>query len=201
MSAKPFQPGPAREVIAPSHVSLRKEVGREAGPTPLEYGEVRLWLVAKGPQSLYSYWEFRPEEHPEAIGADGRARFFLRIMREGGGIEETIEIDPVVGNWTAAVKHIDAAYSAELGFYNAKGVWCFLARSGVARTVPTEVPSRLMPATPKRRRAPAVPSSVEWTNAQEKRLNRILADEIARHQEPKSQRPPRARAKSRRSKK
>lgn len=133
MSDKPQRPGPPREVIAPSHVSLRKEVGREAGPAPLEYGEVRLWVVAKCPSSLFAYWEFRPEEHPEAAGPDGQVRFFLRLMRDGRRLEPAVEINPAKGDCTLPVPEADGLYSAELGFFNAQNVWCFLARSGSTR--------------------------------------------------------------------
>jgi hypothetical protein len=143
MSSLPHSRVPPREVIAPSHVSLLKEVGRPAGPPPLEYGEVRLWLVANGPAALFAYWEFRPEEHPEAIGREGRPCFLLRVIRNAGNVVElTNEIVPADGKCTVPAQHPDTHYHAELGFFNEQGVWCFLAQSGPARTAKRETPTQ-----------------------------------------------------------
>ena len=183
MSAHPNPEHPAREVIAPPHVSLKKEVGRESGPQPLEYGEVRLWLVAKSPQQLFAYWEFRPDEHPEAKGNQESARFFLRILSEATDqVEATLEIEPTCGKCTAAVAASEAQYRAEIGFFNEQGVWCFLARSGLTRTPPSEGAPLAVP-----RRNPLKPQAcmeAEWGPAQESRLNHLLAEEVAEKARP-----------------
>ena len=183
MSAHPNPEHPAREVIAPPHVSLKQEVGRGTGPQPLEYGEVRLWLVAKAPQMLFAYWEFRPEEHPEAKVDDGPPRFFLRILCDGTDkVEATLEIEPNCGKCTAAVAASEAQYHAEIGFFNEQGVWCFLARSGSTRTPPHEgAPAR----TPQR--DPLKPTrcmEAEWSPAQESRLNHLLSEDVAKKARP-----------------
>lgn len=157
---------------------------------------MRLWLVAKGPLSLFSYWEFHPDEHPEAIGADGKPHFFLRIIREGDGVESTNEIDPAAGNLTIAANEADAAYLSEIGFYNSKAVWCFLAKSNPARTGPAEQLPLIAPL--EKKNEPESGPAKKWSRAQEKRLNRILAAEIAQHREPKKRRAPRANAEPRR---
>ncbi len=183
MSAHPNPEHPAREVIAPPHVSLKKEVGRETGPQPLEYGEVRLWLVAKAPQQLFAYWEFRPDEHPEAKAGDGPPRFFLRIICEATDqVEATLEIEPNCGKCTAAVAAAEAQYRAEIGFFNEQGVWCFLARSGLTRTPPTDGTPIATP-----RRDPLKPQACmgqEWSPAQESRLNHLLAEDVAEKSRP-----------------
>ena len=184
MSAHPHPTGPAREVIAPPHLSLSKEVGRPAGPPPLEYGEVRLWLVAKDSHALFAYWELRPEDHPEAAPAGGApARFYLRTLRVDGSIaESTQEIEPAAGQCTTTAGQSDTLYRAELGFFNAQGVWCFLAQSGPARTPPEDPnnPKVLVAAKPSASAGPAAsakPSS--WSSAQEAGFNAVLTDEVA----------------------
>jgi hypothetical protein len=186
MSAHPNSDQPSREVIAPPHVSLKQEVGRETGPTPLDYGEVRLWVVSKGPCALFAYWEFRPSEHPEAVAADGRARFFLRIVCDTSGkIESTVEIDPACGKCTAAVPQPDAQYHAELGFFNEQGVWCFLAKSGLARTPPSDgAPCPSPHDDPAKFESCLEAPPKEWTAAQEARLNRLLAADVAEKTKP-----------------
>ena len=139
MSEIPPPPSPKKEVIAPRQESPAEEFADEPPDSEPHYGEAKLWLVARDPHCLFSYWEFRPEEHPDAICEDGRARFLLRIFRDGGGEASSTEIEPGAGNVFIPVRSPDCGYVAELGFFS-EGVWCFLAHSGVART-PPELPS------------------------------------------------------------
>ena len=138
MSATQPSREPPREVIAPRHESLTKEFDEARRELQLEYGEVRLWLVARDPHWLFAYWEFNPDEHPEALGEDGAAHFLLRVQREDGTVEATVEIQPGAGNWLVPVRQADCGYTAELGFFTS-GAWAFLARSGAARTPPLDV--------------------------------------------------------------
>jgi len=132
-------PTPKKEVIAPPHESLRVEFAEEPVAAELSYGEARLWMVARDPHCLFAYWEFRPEEHPDAVDAKGRARFFLRVFREDGQAESNTEIENGAGNCFMHAGAADAGYYTELGFYSNQ-VWCFLARSKNTRT-PPELPA------------------------------------------------------------
>lgn len=135
----PTSTKPKKEVIGPRQESLRAEFAAEVGLPEPAYGEVRLWITARDPRTLFIYWVFEPSEHPATRGDDGVSRFFLRIMRDDGGVETTVEILPEAENWFVPVSQPDCGYFAELGFFS-KGVWCFLARSGNTRT-PREVPA------------------------------------------------------------
>ena len=150
MSEFPQPPTPKKEVIAPRHESITRELFRAAeladdppGTEP-NYGEARLWLVARDPRCLFAYWDFRPEEHPDAMGKDGRPRFFLRIFRDGGSAESSTEIEPGAGNVFIPAQSSDSGYFAELGFFTGE-IWCFLTRSGITRT-PPELPGADAPA-------------------------------------------------------
>jgi hypothetical protein len=134
MSEFPPAPTPKKEVIAPRRESIAEEFADDPLETEHNYGDARLWLAARDPRCLFAYWEFRADEHPDAIGDDGRAHFFLRIHRAGSG-EGTIEIEPGSANAFIPVESPDSDYSAELGFFSG-GIWCFFARSGIARTPP-----------------------------------------------------------------
>ncbi len=134
MSEIPPAPTPQKEVIAPQPESLTEEFADDPPDVEPHYGEARVWLVARDPRSLFAYWEFRPHEHPDAVGGDGRPQFFLRTYR-GEKAEATVEIEPCSGNVFIPAQSPDSDYSTELGFFSAD-VWCFLARSGVARTPP-----------------------------------------------------------------
>ena len=134
MSEIPPAPTPQKEVIAPHQESLAEEFADDPPDAEPNYGEARLWLVARDPRCLFAYWEFRPDEHPAAMGGDGRPQFFLRIYREEKA-EATVEIEPGSGNVFIPAQSPDSVYSAELGFFSGD-VWCFLARSGGTRTPP-----------------------------------------------------------------
>ncbi len=197
MSDTPHPVEPTREIIAPRHESLVKEFQGEVGPRKLEFGEARLWLVARDPRWVFAYWEFVPSEHPEATGADGIARFSLRILGRNGAIETETEIHPDQGNIYLPVNDADSNYIAELGFYAKSGVWCFIAKSGTTYTPPNEnseegvVEFAKIPATLPlgsvhkiMRREPAasglarVQRFSEWTRDQERMLISLLAADV-----------------------
>jgi len=135
MSEIPPPPSPKKEVIAPRQESIAEEFADDPPNPEPNYGEARLWLVARDPHCLFAYWEFRVEEHPDAIAHDGRARFFLRFFREDGAVESSAEIRAGTGNVFVPAQSPDTAYSAELGFFEGD-IWCFVARSGTTRTPP-----------------------------------------------------------------
>ena len=144
MSEIPPPPSPKKEVIAPQQESIAEEFTDDPPDSEPHYGETRLWLVARDPHCLFAYWEFRTGEHPDATGADGRSRFFLRIFRDGDTAESSTEIESAAGNAFIPALSPDSGYFAELGFF-AGEIWCFLARSGVTRT-PPELPGTDGPA-------------------------------------------------------
>jgi hypothetical protein len=49
-------------------------------------------------------------------------------------VESIVEIHPSARNWYLPVQHGNTDYRAELGYFDAKGAWCCLIRSGEART-------------------------------------------------------------------
>lgn len=144
MSEIPPPLSPKKEVIAPRQESIAEEFADDPPESEPHYGGAKLWLVARDPHCLFAYWEFRAEEHPDAAGHDGRARFFLRIFRDGRAVESSTEIESAAGHAFIPAQSADSGYLAELGFF-AGEIWCFLARSGIARTPPA-LPSADAPA-------------------------------------------------------
>jgi hypothetical protein len=190
MSATPHPAGPAREVIAPRHESLRKEFDNPALPG---YGEARLWVVARDPRWLFAYWEFDPTEHPGVRGADGTDHVFLRVLRDGEEVESTVEILPSVGHWYVPVSQADCAYTAELGYFAHGGIWAFVARSGSTRTPPADggiakIGSGIRP-PPAKESVPKSVVSPVWGAEEERMLGRLIAEESAK--ESGVRRPPR----------
>ena len=134
MSEIPPAPTPKKDAIAPWHESPAEEFADDPPEPEHNYGDARLWLIARDPRCLFAYWEFRPDEHPDAVGTDGRAQFFLRIFR-GGKAGAAIGIESGAGNLFIPAQPPDSACIAELGFFSG-GIWCFIARSGNTRTPP-----------------------------------------------------------------
>lgn len=204
MSESSQTPNPKKEVIAPRHESLRAEFVQDEIAEERTYGEARLWLVARDPDSVFCYWEFLPAEHSAAAGVDEAPHFHLRIFRDDGLVETTVEIQPDAGNWFVPVSLPDCGYFAELGFFS-KDVWCFIARSGNTRTPPKSagdgeelfatIPPRVslrdlhdllaesaQPGEEMAQAAARVQSDAraqgEWTVEQEQLLSQILAEEL-----------------------
>ncbi len=144
MSEFPQPPTPKKEAITPLRESAESEPADDTPDAERTYGETRLWLAARDPRCLFAYWEFRPEEHPDAFDEGGRPRFFLRIFREGGHAESSTGIEPGAGNAFIPVASPGTRYFAELGFYSGD-IWCFLARSGDTHT-PPDAPAAPAPA-------------------------------------------------------
>ncbi len=138
MSKNPPPPAPKKEVIIPCAESAAVEPVEDPLIVDRNYGEARLWLVARDPRCLFAYWEFRAEEHPDAFDDDGRAQFFLRIFRESGEAVCSSAIEPHPGNAFIPGQTPATSYFAELGFYKSD-TWCFISRSGLTRT-PPELP-------------------------------------------------------------
>ena len=199
MSDTPNSAAPQRDIIAPRHESLTKEFDGDIGPRPLDYGEARLWLVARDPRWLFAYWQFVPDEHPEAFAENGHPRFFLRILTPAGEVETEADIRPDHSNIYLPAKVPDSAYSAELGFYSKSRVWCFIAKSGITYTPPLHASE---PAPVEVVRVPAniplpridIQPIVKWTAEQERAFVRLLADDVAAGGKPEG-RASRARAK------
>jgi Domain of unknown function (DUF4912) len=192
MSTTRYSSEPPREKIAPRHESLRKEFDDRIGPQAPEYGEARLWLVARDAHSLFAYWELNPGEHPEVPLVNGAPQFSLRVLRADGSVETTVQIQPADGDCSVPVRNADAEYTAELGFFTRDGLWCFIAHSGSTLTPPEggeddallQLPQEKLRELFKARFSAKGGTPAErpagWTSTQEKMLIRLLASESAR---------------------
>lgn len=120
-------PGPAQE--APAYEQL--------GELPRSYGGTTLYLIARDPHWLFSYWDIDWSAFPVSDMKDGQNRIYLKLFSGEGSEEFTTEINPEAKNWYLPVSKASVAYFAELGYYDKSGDWKQIAKSDMA-TAPSD---------------------------------------------------------------
>jgi hypothetical protein len=106
----------------------------DLGDLPGSYYEDTLFLVARDPRWLFSYWDFNWSKYPAADFRGGVKQFFLKVTTSGGGDAALVEINPDARNWYVSVNSPETAYFAEIGFFDKTGAWHEIVRSGMAVT-------------------------------------------------------------------
>ena len=133
VDAHKFEMG--EEPAAPAEQPAYEDLGQ----LPASYEEKALFLAARDPRWLFSYWDFDWGQYPAAAMRGGVAQFFLRIATADGAEQALIEIRPEARNWYVPVAHPATAYVAEIGFFEKSGAWNSIVKSGVAATPPDGV--------------------------------------------------------------
>ena len=126
-----FETGSTVEASGPTASAPAYE---DLGELPESYFEDTLFLVARDPRWLFSYWDFNWSKYSADHFRGGVKQFFLKITTTGGAEAALVEINPAARNWYVPVNSPDTAYFAEIGFYNKSGAWQGLVQSGVAVT-------------------------------------------------------------------
>jgi hypothetical protein len=139
ISKEPLGDPPLPDPSTHKFTSVREEIPaptvapayEDLGELPQSYGQDTLFLIARDPHWLFSYWDldWLPWQPKAANG-----KFYLKLLKEDGSVEVTTEIHPEARNWYLPVKHAGTSYHAELGCLGADGEWIPIARSGVATT-------------------------------------------------------------------
>jgi len=104
------------------------------GELPPTYFEDTLFLVARDPRWLFSYWDFNWAKYPANTFRGGVKQFFLKVTTTAGMDSALVEINPDARNWYVAVDSPETAYFAEIGFFDKAGQWQRIVQSGVAVT-------------------------------------------------------------------
>jgi hypothetical protein len=99
----------------------------ELGQLPESYGVNTIFLIARDPRWLFTYWDIAWGE----IAAD---QYFLKVFFENGTEQATIEINPEARNWYIPVPEAGTTYYVEIGYAGKNGKWHSLARSINATT-------------------------------------------------------------------
>jgi hypothetical protein len=106
----------------------------DLGELPASYFEDMLFLVARDPRWLFSYWDFNWSRFASKDFRGGVKQFFLKVTTTAGADVTLIEINPEARNWYVPVSSPETAYFAELGFFDPAGAWQRIVQSGVAVT-------------------------------------------------------------------
>lgn len=121
-------------VHAPSFQAQSPVQVEDFGPLPETYHQDALFLTARDPRWLFSYWDLNWSRVSAQEMRDGRHAYYLRVSRPSGEVETLVEIHPGARNWYVPVREGGATYSAELGYFDRRGFWQGLVRSGLAKT-------------------------------------------------------------------
>lgn len=108
----------------------------DLGELPPSYQEDLLFLAARDPRWLYSYWDFDWSRYSADTMLGGLAQFFLRTSTAEGDDEAVFEIQPAARNWYVPVARPATTYLADIGFFERDGAWHSIVRSGSATTPP-----------------------------------------------------------------
>jgi uncharacterized protein len=123
--------------VAPEPVTTsrtEKPEFEDLGELPASYAEDMLFLVARDPRWLFSYWDFDWSHYPKKAFRGGLPQFFLKILKADGAEESVVEIKPEARNWYVPVQHPNTSYVAEIGFYTPTGTWHTVVASGITTT-------------------------------------------------------------------
>lgn len=107
-------------------------VYEELGQLPESYGENSIFLIARDPKWLFTYWDLTPESVASGKAEDGK--IFLKIYFADGREQSLIEVNPEARNWYIPVPSASATYYVEIGYFGKKGKWSAIATSGHATT-------------------------------------------------------------------
>jgi hypothetical protein len=102
----------------------------DLGPLPTGYGE--MFLVARDPHWLFTYWDFDYAKLPTP------RKLFLEVYRDEE-LESTIEINELARNWYIPVHSAATAYTVVFGYRDATDAWTRLGKAGPTRTPPESI--------------------------------------------------------------
>ena len=104
----------------------------DAAELPRSYGTELLCLIPRDPRTIYAYWDV-DWENAFAGEPPSDRKVHLRIRSETAG-ETTFAVEPMAGYCYVDVADGDAAYTADLGYYQPAGTWNSIAKSDTVTT-------------------------------------------------------------------
>jgi hypothetical protein len=102
----------------------------ELGDLPSGYG--RMFIIARDPHWLFTYWDFEYAAFPE------KRHLLLRVFR-GPELEATIEINEIARNWYIPVQQADTDYRVEFVLRGEDGAARVIGEAGPTHTPPESI--------------------------------------------------------------
>jgi hypothetical protein len=102
----------------------------QLGELPSGYGD--MFVVARDPHWLFSYWDFDYSKLP------GQRQLGLQIFRDDA-LETTVDINEIARNWYIPVQAANANYRVVLGYKDSQGTWHSVGQAGPAHTPPEAI--------------------------------------------------------------
>jgi hypothetical protein len=102
----------------------------DLGPLPTGYGE--MFLIARDPHWLFTYWDFDYAKFPTT------RKLFIEVFRDSE-LESVVEINEIARNWYIPVQSAGSEYSAIFGYRDAKDVWTTVGKAGPTQTPPESI--------------------------------------------------------------
>jgi hypothetical protein len=102
----------------------------DLGPLPTGYGE--MFLIARDPHWLFTYWDFEYSTFPTP------RKLFIQVYRNSE-LESTVEINEIARNWYIPVQSAGSRYNVVFGYRDAKDVWTSVGKAGPTQTPPESI--------------------------------------------------------------
>jgi hypothetical protein len=102
----------------------------DLGPLPTGYGE--MFLIARDPHWLFTYWDFDYAKFPT------NRKLFIEVSRNGE-LESVVEINEIARNWYIPVQSAGSEYSVVFGYRDAKDDWTTVGKAGPTQTPPESI--------------------------------------------------------------
>src|SRR3984893_12666668 len=130
VGAEPDEAGGHRSRFEANAPTLDHRQFDELGDLPSGYG--RMFIIARDPHWLFTYWDFEYAAFPE------KRHLLLQVFR-GAELEATIEINEIARNWYIPVQQADTDYRVEFVLRGEDGAAPVIADAGPPPTPPESI--------------------------------------------------------------
>jgi hypothetical protein len=130
VGGEPDETGEDRSRFEAKGPAVKNREFDDLGELPSGYGQ--MFIVARDPHWLFTYWDFDYAAFPE------KRRLLLQVFR-GPQLESTIEINEIARNWYIPVQQADTDYRVEFVLRGEEGAARTVGEAGPTRTPPESI--------------------------------------------------------------
>lgn len=134
------------ETASPSREAAPAKGDEDLGELPATYEEDTIYLVARDPQWLFTYWDVNFFAIPAEATKDAARQIFVKVYSASAGEEKCVQVNPQARNWYLPVDRAGEEYWVELGHFDSADAWKPLVVSAKATTPGSEVQPENAPA-------------------------------------------------------